>query len=137
IKIRGSIPGLNKILTSDANGLAVWAPVPSFDPVPFQGTNSVDISIANGVETNINFNVEEYDVGGNFNSGVFTAPATGIYHFDVNISWDLSFFPGNYQLYTYLNVSGSRVKEALMVLTINSTHSQSISVDLNLTASHT
>jgi hypothetical protein len=137
LKIRGGNPGLNKVLTSDASGLASWTNL--VNPVPFKASVSSSVSIPSGPFTAINFNSEEYDAGGNFSSGIFTAPVAGIYHFDATISWSLSGITSPVTLTFRLGLSGtSPHPETAITLPAGSTdYSHTISTDLSLTASQT
>jgi hypothetical protein len=137
VKLRAGNPGTGKVLTSDANGLASWTTL--VDPVPFKGTNSVNLSILSGPSTNINFDVEEFDAGSNFSAGVFTVPVTGYYHFDALVYWSLSGITGSTNISLSLKVNGvSQHYANHMVLAGGSGgYTQSVSTDLFLTALQT
>ena len=47
-------------------------------------------SIATGTLVNVQFDSEEYDLGGNYDISAykFTAPTAGIYHFNAKVLWD-------------------------------------------------
>tara|TARA_R110000824_G_scaffold134377_1_gene297355 strand:- start:714 stop:1475 length:762 start_codon:yes stop_codon:yes gene_type:complete len=47
-------------------------------------------SIATGTRVNVQFDSEEYDLGGNYDISAykFTAPTAGIYHFNAKVLWD-------------------------------------------------
>jgi hypothetical protein len=90
VKIRGGAPGANKVLTSDASGVASW------------NIASYDSSRGTGFWANNSFNQpfstsflplfisEIFDDGNNIVNGLFTAPATGLYHFNANASFAFS-----------------------------------------------
>jgi len=93
IKITGTgqVPGVGKVLTSDANGNATWEGGIAFCSRGIQPGGAS--SFADWVEKKIPFYTEEYDLGNNYNPSTvspystFTAPVKGIYHFDVKIGW--------------------------------------------------
>jgi hypothetical protein len=127
---------LNKVLTSDANGVASWvAPPAAFDPIPFKGTHSADQSVGSGINYTLSFNTEEYDPGGNFSAGTFFTPADGIYHFDATVIWLLSGVTATSTLTLMLLKSGS-IEHAVDVKIpagTGGTYSQVISADVSLT----
>ena len=91
-------PGAGKVLTSDADGNATWQMTPSAKKIAFK-LNEAFPSGANvfaaGPKYKVYFANEEYDYGNNVTPGdqstnsVFTAPITGIYHFDAAIEWNV------------------------------------------------
>ena len=102
----GNNPGLGKVLTSDANGVASWQTVIVDPKVAFRtraitpAYNSFDQDSWKKVE----FNIEEYDLtnsyfhspgSSNSSTSVFTVPVNGIYHFDAQVS------PSNNLVYDY------------------------------------
>ena len=44
-----------------------------------------DQSVTDGQSAKVTFNNSVFDIGSNFGSDKFTAPVTGIYHFDVSV----------------------------------------------------
>jgi hypothetical protein len=94
MKIRGGSPGANKVLTSDALGNASWQPipVPPLNNVAFgvYAYSAPGQSIPSSVFTKILFNEIEEAGATNVSSGVFTAPVTGVYHFDASAAFPLS-----------------------------------------------
>jgi hypothetical protein len=91
--------GDGKVLTSDANGNATWKAGPRHE-VAFAAYGLVPIapgyneqSYPGSTYSKIRFKTENYDLGSNLNSSVFTAPYHGIYHFDL-----LAKFVGTYDL---------------------------------------
>ena len=96
----GEISG--HVLTTDALGNATWRPSPNHN-LAFAAHslkhNSTSIS---GMETSaypgnsyetLDFTVEEYDVGVDFSTttDAFTAPYSGVYHFDAHVKYDNRF----------------------------------------------
>ncbi|WP_233872432.1 complement C1q domain-containing protein [Dyadobacter sp. CY323] len=63
---------------------AIWS-----DKIAFRasGVSEADRKIAPNSDSNILFSTEEYDLGNNYSANVFTAPVSGIYHFDVSIKF--------------------------------------------------
>ena len=100
-KLNFSMPsmGHDKVLTSDASGNATWQAGPRHE-VAFAAYGLVPIapgyneqSYPGSTYSKIRFKTENYDLGNNLNSSVFTAPFHGIYHFDL-----LAKFVGTYDL---------------------------------------
>ncbi len=94
VKIAGgnTSPGNGKVLTSDASGNATWQTPSSAPKVAFRAknVNANFVSIPNTTFTKVEYSQEDYDFGGNFtpntgsssaNTGTFTAPMNGVYHF--------------------------------------------------------
>lgn len=136
IKIRGGNPGLNKVLTSDADGKASWvAPATAFDPIPFKGTHSTTQIISSGTPFVLDFNTEEYDPAGNFAAGTFSAPAAGIYHFTAAVDWSLTGITSATNISVTLKISGTNVHSVSFLVPAggNGEYTQVISADLPLT----
>lgn len=140
LKIRGGNPGLNKVLTSDASGVASWvSPAAAFNPVPFKATNSVDQIIGTSVIFGLTFNTEEYDPDNNFSSSSFFTPSDGIYHFDATVVWFLSGVTSASSLQLVLSVNGANVHIISVKIPASTSgfYSQTISADISLTLSQT
>ena len=100
MKVRGGSPGINKVLTSDAYGNASWKVIPfptkvSFGAYIYQSTAPLITCCS---FTKINFNEAEAAGVGKLSSGTFTAPETGMYHFDAAVTFAVT------QLYTDVSV---------------------------------
>ena len=82
LKLVDGTEGADKILTSDASGNASWKGSINFS------SNASTTTIPSGTTTTIVYTNTEYNNGGAYNSatGVFTAPISGIYHFDASIA---------------------------------------------------
>lgn len=89
-------PGMGKVLTSDAIGNASWQAIPSqaTPKVAFKIKDVYPGGLNNYSESNwfkVYYNTVEYDYGSSISAGgttshsVFTAPNTGLYHFDASV----------------------------------------------------
>jgi hypothetical protein len=95
IRIDGGSPGAGKVLTSDANGLGTWTtPSGGGSTLGFAAYRGVSQATQNftggaGFGTQMVFNTMDFNDAGtaySASTGAFTAPAAGLYHFDVQIS---------------------------------------------------
>lgn len=98
LKIEGTTPVMQgKVLTSDANGFATWQGGIAFAATGILAGGSVNMSMD---ETKLAFAKELYDIGLDYedasaaNHSTFTAPEAGIYHFDVQVTWDAGYYVG-------------------------------------------
>ena len=94
-----------KVLTSDNNGRASWETPGS--NVAFKANTNAAQAIPVAANTTLNFAAVEFDDSNNYNpaTGIFTAPSAGLYHFDVNLTFDGG--ATGSQSYGYLLVNGS------------------------------
>lgn len=91
IKIRGGAPANNKVLTSDAIGIASWKviPVPTKIAFGIYRVLSSPQSINSNAFTKILFGEPEELGEANVIASVFTAPETATYHFDASVMFAL------------------------------------------------
>ena len=91
MKIRGGSPGLNKVLTSDALGNASWKAIPSQAPTQVSFGAYILPASAPAIPccsfTKLNFGQAEEAGTANLVAGTFTAPETGMYHFDAAVTF--------------------------------------------------
>ena len=94
------VPAYRKLMVSDA-GIMTNAYQPAFLVTP--ASAQTDIAINANVE--VVWGTEVFDTGGNFASNTFTAPVTGVYHFDVLLDLE-NFDSAMGVLFVYINITG-------------------------------
>ena len=110
IRITDGTQGVAKVLTSDIGGTASWQ---NMTPSINSGFKVVKSSIQNfpitGSTDVVTFPVEAWDDGGNFSLDQYTAPAAGLYHFNVKLMWSLTTagVTSRYALIVELCINGS------------------------------
>ncbi|MBL0311074.1 MAG: hypothetical protein IPP77_15835 [Bacteroidetes bacterium] len=91
LKIVDGTEGENKVLTSDADGLASWKDLEAItgSTVAFSAGDQIGTGVLDLTTTPMIFDSVFYNLGGGYdpNTGEFTAPVTGLYHFDASILW--------------------------------------------------
>lgn len=135
IKISGGSPGQGKVLMSDANGNGSWQNQP-FQFSGFKtGIEPAGASISSGLTTILTFSAEEYDDPAAFFSNVFIVPATGLYHFEALLTWNITavLFSSKYTMSVLVN--GTENHRSVMNVTAGTgfQHTQQISFDQKLT----
>ncbi|MEO7308967.1 MAG: hypothetical protein ABIX01_01105 [Chitinophagaceae bacterium] len=90
ITMRGGLPGIDKVLSSDANGTATWRT--SSRGTGFFVEASILQSVPNNTYTKVNFPTINYDDGANYNTvnDYYNCPTAGFYHFDAKILIELN-----------------------------------------------
>lgn len=91
VQMTGIGEGMGKVLTSDASGNATWQGAVAF-AATYGGESN--LTVGQNSEITIPFSNESYDLNNNFSNTSFTAPVSGIYHFDATITWT-GFSPTN------------------------------------------
>ncbi len=80
LKVVDGTEGAQKTLVSDATGTATWS-----GAVAFKATGTTSATLNTGTNVDRIYGTELFDLGGAYNpaTGIFTAPATGLYQFIV------------------------------------------------------
>ncbi|MFZ1529834.1 MAG: hypothetical protein WAT19_13845 [Ferruginibacter sp.] len=136
LRIRDGNQAAGKVLVSDANGFGSWQPatvgfeaIGSFPAI----SNFQSISAGGGTPTVVTiFNNEQNDVNDLYNpaTAIFTAPANGTYHVDVNLGYQ-NCSSGDYIVYLQ-QVSAGGVVADLRIATQTIPPGASINHDLQL-----
>jgi hypothetical protein len=142
MKISGqtNAPGLGKVLTSDENGFATWQ-----GPIAFKGTGLGGETFTDPIGNvsklfyilsteQLSLQNEEYDYGSAFDKKIFTAPVTGIYHFNAGLLFQEQSFntplEEGYVRIVRKKLDGSKVHLASIAMTeFTELHAGTIAVD--------
>lgn len=138
VKITDGTQADGKVLTSDAAGLANWRQ-PASGSGAFKAVVTSTQNFPSGSNTNIIYTTKDYDDATAFFSTQYVVPATGLYHFDAMVNWNISPVAFNTNYIMVLTVNGADVHENDMKIPANTTgtQSQTLSCDLKLTAGQT
>ncbi|MCU0341800.1 MAG: complement C1q domain-containing protein [Spirosomaceae bacterium] len=135
LNLQGSLGATGNTIVVNSTGEPVWQPNVAF-AVKDVGASSQ--AIPHNTDTKVNFDSEEYDLGSDFDptTNLFTAPYTGIYHFDAAIMWD---GPSNSNgiLAITLRVNSTNQFTLRSPASQNQTPSNMLSMDIRLTAGQT
>ena len=127
LKLNNGNASAGAVLTATDNlGNTAWA-----SGVGFAANLNADVSIANNSFTNLVFNSQGLDDGGdNFNpaTGIFTAPSAGLYQFEVSTYWNG--LTGTENL--YLTIHGVRRRFTSTPIATATQHTQKLSALLKL-----
>lgn len=90
IKITGGAPGAGKVLMSDANGLATWAEDNPKKGFRAYNTTAAISPVPTATETKLIFDNTTFNDGNYFDplTSAFNVLSSGMYHFDVKVSWE-------------------------------------------------
>ena len=137
-KVEGTTPiGAGKVLTSDAAGFATWQGGIAFSATGILAGGSANIAMT---ETKIAFAAEDYDLGSDYsgpsaaNHSVFTAPDNGIYHFEVQVTWDAGNYVGGGSLTLYRKQFNTYTIVRCMTTLNKNFPASNISIDVKLNA---
>jgi hypothetical protein len=132
-KLTDGTQGTGKVLTSNTTGVASWsAPAGS---IAFKALNAFPLSLGINSSIQLTTSLEDYDISSNFLSSAFTAPATGIYHFDTkaDITVNNASTSSYVRFYLSLFVNGSSAEESIQQIHNGSlTYYQTISLNTNI-----
>lgn len=89
--------GVNKVLTSDASGNAIWQ-IPANTNTGLNAIANATQAIPNGVTTKLNFGSETTDDANAYTpaTSIWTVPSTGFYHIYAKVRIDTIFPAGNF-----------------------------------------
>lgn len=136
LTIRGGTPGANKVLTSDAAGIASWQNS-SMGTGFFVYRNTFQ-SISSGISSTVDFATVSADAGSNYNAAgdYFNCPTSGFYHFDFNILLSASnIFSGDKYINFGLYVNGAQYWEMQDNITyVSNTTNHGFGMNIYLTA---
>jgi len=144
LKVDGKIKLLNlgspvaagKVLTSDANGNATWEGAVAFSVEHV--TEPAQPDIPPYTNRTIPFANKLYDLGNNYNlnTHVFSAPVNGIYHFNVQASWNFITDDLSSWLHIVVVRAGQEILRTKSEMTINSNgyYSMTLGYDAQLLA---
>lgn len=107
------------------------------NPYCFRAYASGNTTIADNADTKVLFATEEYDHNNNFSSSTYTAPITGIYHFDGKVAFNTTIASG-VLAYPLIYVNGASVFTGMALGSAFTTAAAfTISGDVSVTAAQT
>ena len=136
VKISGGAPGADKVLVSDANGVASWNNSSINTGAFAYSGGATPQDIPTGTTIVMAF-PSVYVVGNNYSTtdNSYTCPTAGFYHFDMQLTFKMiNAFVGDKQLVIGFYVNGGSIWSPSYVLrnsTIPDTHQFSFSTQLN------
>lgn len=118
IKISGGSPGLGKVLTSDASGLASWKNIPAKGSAVLVRTANYSTdeyfqspSTSPQYSNAILFQHEIFDEATTFIDSIYTCPETGLYHYDINMNANFIHNNINYDVSKKLSLFRNNIEE--------------------------
>lgn len=138
VKITDGLQGDGRVLTSDGSGLASWK-APASGSGAFKAVVTTTQNFASATISNIIYTTEDYDDASSFFTTQYVVPATGLYHFDAMVNWNISPVGFNTVYLMVLTVNGADTHENDMRVPagMGGSQSQSLNCDLKLTAGQT
>ena len=131
VRIAGGSPGKGKVLQADSVGLASWQDVAN-PKVGFSAKTSANYTIPSGAFLTMPFYTEDFDDGTNYADSMFTAPVTGVYHFDVQLNWNIMSTSTGLNV-TQLIINGTTYTESILPNSNTSYVSNKLSANVKLT----
>lgn len=145
MKITDGTQAAGKVLTSmDANGNANWqAPANQNSGFLAYSGGVVGYPSSSSSFYRVDFTTESYDDGNNFSTApstyYFIAPANGVYHFDIDLLWQLTTVANPYYIVMQLGNGISTIHETFTSIPANASSFTTThrSVDVKLTNGQT
>jgi hypothetical protein len=135
LNLQGITGTIGNTIVVNSTGDPSWQPNIAF-AVKDVGASSQ--AIPHNTDTKVNFDTEEYDLSNNFDitNNEFTAPFTGLYHFDAAIMWDGPTNSTGFLAIT-LRVGNTNIFTVRSPASQNQTPSNMLSMDISLNANQT
>jgi hypothetical protein len=135
----GQTPLQGKVLTTDDLGNATWQGAVAFSAVGIKYGNHV---MPEGGPYKLRFHAKAYDLGYDYtgpdvaNHSTFIAPVNGIYHFDVQVKWNLlsGSYSGFSELILWATIGGVQTKLSMIDIDLEYNAHLRVSVDAKLAA---
>ena len=103
----------NTAMTIDSSGRILTPARPAFRA--FLSSNTGNVNYTGGATSDFVFDSESYDIGGNYttSNGKFTAPISGLYHFNANIYGSGTTDGADVWCSVYIFVNGTQVSRTI------------------------
>ncbi len=129
VKITDGSEGNGKVFVSNSNGLGSWSPSVSFGAHRSGGT----IALPGAATATLVCDATDYDINAAYNNtnGQYTVPVSGVYHFDVSVTFSSAASTPSVRLRLRKNLTG--IREVNSVLSATATrYSVGLSADVFL-----